>query len=86
MEDLKDKVYASTPISEQRFHDKIDEVDQQNQKQHMRTRAWMIVLTAPSWGALIGAALGLESLMPIVAAIFGFVYIIWLKFGFLFHL
>lgn len=72
-------------VTEQRLHDALDDVESRARSEHMKTRAWIVVLTAPTWGALIGATLGLQAWGTAAAAIGGTLYVLAAKFHLVFH-
>ena len=55
-------------VTQEELQDAIGKEDARQSLQHRKTRLWMLALTAPSWGALIGATIGVPSVGSLVAA------------------
>lgn len=58
-------------VDDEQLHQAIDTQDSRQAAQHRKTRMWMVVLTAPSWGALLGGLVGAPHLAAVMTAAAG---------------
>ena len=70
-------------VTDETLQRELEKQADHERREHRRTRAWVIALTAPSWGAFVGAALGISHIAALATSAVGIAYALSVKFQFL---